>query len=451
MKKEIRNYAIKTATVITALAIVLGGQSAAAQEATDTPSQVSTGGSLNTPAFMSRPSLADQLPTQLIEDEVIFLGDKDIPLDYLKEYYNFYTNTLLPNVTKIFPDVSQLVDKPVFIVTRTADSAKNWAGNPDNAHGEYNGSYALLMEHHRDNIQSINSILIAHEFVHLLVDKVLTERRGAPKIIDEGLALNYSWMLYEKRDDWTSSISDRAWNEIANSSTPVPELWSHMEPDSWTVAAVSFLVKKYGIPKFIEFLGQTSQGGDSFNHAYGISRKQFQIEFIKEVHRLRELNGIQSPDDPLLTPEQPPREFNPSDVGIRLNGTYIELDPKAKILDDGSTYIPLRGVFEAMGARVTWTPEVNITSLSAITMERTTTTKPAKVTISKSGWGGAIVELTIGDTKAFINGKPATLSMAPFISEDGTTYVPLRFASEALNAKVSWEGDIYTAVIDTDY
>ncbi|MEC0244142.1 copper amine oxidase N-terminal domain-containing protein [Paenibacillus dokdonensis] len=56
--------------------------------------------------------------------------------------------------------------------------------------------------------------------------------------------------------------------------------------------------------------------------------------------------------------------------------------------------------------------------------------------------------LTIGDTVASVNTKKVVLSVAPFISAEGSTYVPLRFASEALGAKVGWESDNWTAVID---
>lgn len=127
--------------------------------------------------------------------------------------------------------------------------------------------------------------------------------------------------------------------------------------------------------------------------------------------------------------EQPPREYTSDDVGVRLNGKYVELTPKAKVIDE-STFIPLRGVFEAMGATIKWNP---VTKQVIITRETDSDTTK--------------VVLTIGSTKASVNTSEVTLAVAPFISKDGSTYVPLRFASEALGADVGWEAEKLTAVI----
>lgn len=56
------------------------------------------------------------------------------------------------------------------------------------------------------------------------------------------------------------------------------------------------------------------------------------------------------------------------------------------------------------------------------------------------------VKLVIGDTRAQINGIPVQMS-APAMAINGSTLVPLRFVSEALGCKVSWEGSTRTAVI----
>ncbi|CAN7535827.1 stalk domain-containing protein [Paenibacillus sp. LjRoot56] len=121
-----------------------------------------------------------------------------------------------------------------------------------------------------------------------------------------------------------------------------------------------------------------------------------------------------------------PKKFTSNDVGIRINGTYIDVSPKAKIIGE-STFIPLRGVFEAMGAKVIW--------------EGTR----QEVTIVK---GSKTIVLPIGKKQALVNGTWQALSNAPFISAEGSTYVPLRFATEALGAQVAWESDKWTAVIN---
>lgn len=124
--------------------------------------------------------------------------------------------------------------------------------------------------------------------------------------------------------------------------------------------------------------------------------------------------------------KDPPKQFNRNDVGIRINGTYIDVSPKAKIIGE-STFIPLRGVFEAMGAKVLWEG----------TRHEVTIVKDSKTIV-----------LTIGKQQALVNGNWQTLAIAPFISVEGSTYVPLRFVTEALGAQVAWETDKWTAVIN---
>ncbi len=51
----------------------------------------------------------------------------------------------------------------------------------------------------------------------------------------------------------------------------------------------------------------------------------------------------------------------------------------------------------------------------------------------------ASVKLTLNSKQATVNGKAATLDAAP-IALDGTTYVPLRFVSDALGGSADWEG-----------
>ncbi|GMK39073.1 hypothetical protein PCCS19_21270 [Paenibacillus sp. CCS19] len=143
-------------------------------------------------------------------------------------------------------------------------------------------------------------------------------------------------------------------------------------------------------------------------------------------------NGTTSPTTPTaptgpIVNEKPPRKFNANDVGVRLNGKYIEVTPKAKVID-GSTFFPLRGVLEKMGASLTWNGQTQEVSIIAPNLS---------------------MMLKIGKSQALVNQKIVQLSAAPFISAEGSTYVPLRFISETLGAKVSWEPDTYTAVIDT--
>lgn len=167
-------------------------------------------------------------------------------------------------------------------------------------------------------------------------------------------------------------------------------------------------------------------------------REQADLEREAEKIKQREIQR----QNILKSLENPPRQFSSTDVGIRINGKYVEVTPKARIID-GVTFIPLRGVFEALGASVRWSPPPS-SSISALTGERVPVTSKGNVKIYKNAIS---VNLSIGENHASIGNKSVQLDIAPFLSEEGSTYVPLRFASEALGAEVTWEADTMTASI----
>jgi hypothetical protein len=121
-------------------------------------------------------------------------------------------------------------------------------------------------------------------------------------------------------------------------------------------------------------------------------------------------------------------DINPNGLltaSITIDG--LKLDADAYILND-RTIVPLRAIFERLGATVEWD-------------EATQT-----VTATK---GTTVIKLTIGETEATVNGKVTTLAV-PAVKINSRTFVPLRFVSEALGAEVGWDGDNVTAVIKTN-
>jgi hypothetical protein len=65
---------------------------------------------------------------------------------------------------------------------------------------------------------------------------------------------------------------------------------------------------------------------------------------------------------------------------------------------------------------------------------------------SKDMWSVNII-LTIGSTTYKNNGQDAVVDVAPYISEDGRTMVPIRIISEALGASVEWNANTQTDTI----
>lgn len=104
-------------------------------------------------------------------------------------------------------------------------------------------------------------------------------------------------------------------------------------------------------------------------------------------------------------------------VKIRIDGIDLQYDPAPYIAPPGRTMVPMRGLFESLGAQVEWVAETQ-------TIHATR--------------GDREVQLQIGSKVAHVNGVSRPMDVAPVIEQD-RTYVPLRFVAEALNASVTWD------------
>ncbi len=111
-------------------------------------------------------------------------------------------------------------------------------------------------------------------------------------------------------------------------------------------------------------------------------------------------------------------------INIIINGKVQQYD-QMPVIVNGRTLVPLRGIFEALGAVVSWD-------------DSTKTIIGVKATKS--------IVLQIDNTFASINNNATTLDVAPSIM-NSRTMVPVRFVSEALGADVQWDGDTRTVTI----
>jgi hypothetical protein len=109
-------------------------------------------------------------------------------------------------------------------------------------------------------------------------------------------------------------------------------------------------------------------------------------------------------------------------ISIVINGTPLALDqpPVERV---GRVYVPLRGIFEALGASVVYAGgQINATR------------------------GSTTVALHIGSTTASVDNRPQQLDAAPFLI-GARTLVPLRFIAEALGATVDYNSATQTVAI----
>lgn len=107
-----------------------------------------------------------------------------------------------------------------------------------------------------------------------------------------------------------------------------------------------------------------------------------------------------------------------SDIEVRVDGEVLKTDVPPSIVD-GRTMVPMRVIFEKLGAAISWDPVAQ------------------KVTAEKDGIN---LELVIGATTAKLNGSDINLDVPAVISE-GRTLVPLRFISESLGLTVDWDAE----------
>lgn len=104
-----------------------------------------------------------------------------------------------------------------------------------------------------------------------------------------------------------------------------------------------------------------------------------------------------------------------SGVSVTLNGATLNLNPPPEV-QAGRVFVPLRGVFEQLGASVVYD----------------------NGTINAQKGHDRSVSLRVGSTQATVDGQPTTIDVAPFIV-GASTYVPLRFISQALGVSVNYD------------
>ena len=110
---------------------------------------------------------------------------------------------------------------------------------------------------------------------------------------------------------------------------------------------------------------------------------------------------------------------------IALVNTSTETLDAPPVIIKNRTFVPLRFISEAFGAKLVWDPVFQLIDISL---------------------GNDSLRLQIGKNFAEVNGKKVMLDAAPVIVK-GRTMVPIRFISEALDAQVLWDDTTKTVTI----
>ena len=143
--------------------------------------------------------------------------------------------------------------------------------------------------------------------------------------------------------------------------------------------------------------------------------------FFLDTARMQIVSGSGTADDPYVVDGQAQ-----TDTLVICNGQELSFDQQP-VEDNGRLLVPVRTIFEALGAEVTWNEEYSL------------------VTATKTGYPA--VRLQIGNTTMEKGYREVELDAAPQLVGD-RTLVPLRAVSEALGAKVEYRENLNRVVIE---
>lgn len=112
------------------------------------------------------------------------------------------------------------------------------------------------------------------------------------------------------------------------------------------------------------------------------------------------------------------------EISVYLDGEKIEFDVKPQTVND-RTMVPIRAIFEAMGADVQWDDKTN----TAISTKN-----------------DIVIKMTIGSSDMYVNDKLVKMDVSP-VEIGGRTLAPARYVAEAMGADVQWSQKNNTVVI----
>lgn len=117
-----------------------------------------------------------------------------------------------------------------------------------------------------------------------------------------------------------------------------------------------------------------------------------------------------------------------SQVTVTINSHTINF-PEKVVIKDERVMVPLRGVFELVGASVKWDDDLG------------------KISVAR---GSNYSELFIGNKTAVINGHTVQLDVAPYI-QNNKTMVHIRVVQQTLGNFLEWDEEVFTVNIWDEY
>ncbi len=122
---------------------------------------------------------------------------------------------------------------------------------------------------------------------------------------------------------------------------------------------------------------------------------------------------------PVMPASKPAPAADPDAVRVMVNGEYVVFDAPP-VIEKGRTLVPMRAVFEALGADVQWNSDVQ-----SVVAQR----------------GETRITLLIGSEDMLVNNKDIVKLDVPAKIMESRTMIPLRAVSEAFDCKVDWDNE----------
>ncbi|UOF91517.1 TolC family protein [Fodinisporobacter ferrooxydans] len=113
-----------------------------------------------------------------------------------------------------------------------------------------------------------------------------------------------------------------------------------------------------------------------------------------------------------------------SDISIQIDGKVQAIQPQP-VIENGYTLVPLRSIFEKLGATVSWDAPSQTVTIAKDTKR---------------------IQIAVNSDFAVINGSNVKIDQ-PVQLVNNRAMIPLRFVSEALGADVEWDGVNRTVLI----
>ncbi|KUO50600.1 MAG: hypothetical protein APF76_08100 [Desulfitibacter sp. BRH_c19] len=112
-------------------------------------------------------------------------------------------------------------------------------------------------------------------------------------------------------------------------------------------------------------------------------------------------------------------------ITLTINSHAINF-PNQLVIEDEKVVVPLRGVFELLGAKVNWDASQE------------------KITITREG---NITEMFLGEKTIVVNGQAKRMTLAPYLSDDNKTMVHIRVVQDAFGSFLEWDQDVFAVNI----